>query len=466
MSFLWQKEELEMKNEGDIFSYTNHYTLILRIVDRLFELFFNEFFHHLQNFEINKNPCYNFIMKKNFCHAELNSASLDISKKRFRNKFGMTLNIFIILLFSILLLSSCNNNSSTPKRTELGTTDSVFLKQIYITESLDFALYNAWLKLDNALAMNDDSGKYNSNKIQESIATAQNDFLRELEREKQLRTYGIADSMYGIKNQIEDMFTACMSGDRQELSQLVTAFYISKGLVYQKSGTVFIQLIVLMAVLIIMILVLLFIYQFTYARRIEIEKILKATNKGQEEERRRIALELHDSVAQQMRYVSILAEKIDDENLRNEIKSNQSDCIENIRNTCYTLSSINIDKGNFPQALKNSIENFQKRTGINTSLVITPDVDFESLPQITFHHLFRIIMELLTNIEKHSGADEVTVLIRAPSDSEKINSRLFVFISDDGHGIDEKLLEQMNAPKITNIKNLHFGLQNIKLRLN
>lgn len=402
-------------------------------------------------------------MKKTYCHAEPVSASPDILKQRFRNKFGMT--SAIILLF-ILFFSSCNNKNYTPKRTELGTTDSVFLKQMYITESLDFALYNAWLKLDNALAQSDDSTKYNSNKIQESIATAQNDFLRELEREKQLKTYGIANSMYGIKNQLDDMETACKIGDRQKLSQLVTAFYISKGLVYQKSGTVFMQLIVSMAVLIILILALLFIYQLTYARRIEIEKILKATNKGQEEERRRIALELHDSVAQQMRYVSILAEKILDPELAAEIKSNQSECIENLRDTCYTLSSINIDKGNFPQFLKNAVENYQKRTKINTSLVITPDADFDTLPQLTFHHLFRIIMELLTNIEKHSGAGEVTILIRGPSGKDKINGGLLIFISDDGHGIDAKLLEQMNSKKIMNIKNLHFGLQNIKLRLN
>ena len=226
------------------------------------------------------------------------------------------------------------------------------------------------------------------------------------------------------------------------------------------------QMIILMGALILLVLALLFFYQLTYARRIEIEKILKATNKGQEEERRRIALELHDSVAQQMRYVSILAEKIDDDKLAKEIKTNQSECIENIRNTCYTLSSINMDKGNFPQALKNAIDNYQKRTKIETSLVITADADFDSLPQITFHHLFRIIMELLANIEKHSGAGEVTILIRNPSATDKINKGLMVFISDDGNGIEPKLLEQMNSKKITSIKNLHFGLQNIKLRLN
>lgn len=395
--------------------------------------------------------------------------------------------IFSFFIFMILFFSSCSkfsntrkNQNSEPKRTELVTTNTSYLDQSYITESLDFALYNAWLRLDDALSLleipnqvnqnNQNSSnqsepvvKYSSNKTQETIATAQNIFLQELEREKQLKSYTVARSMYGIHNQLEEMEAACKNRNRQELSRLITAFYISKGLIYQKSGTIFMQLIILMAILILIVMVLLFVYQFTYARKNEIEKILKATNNGQEEERRRLALELHDSVAQQMRYVSILAEKIPDEKLAKEIKTNQSECIENIRNTCYTLSSINMDKGNFPSTLQNAVDSFQKRTGINTTLVITPDADFDSLPQITFHHLFRIIMELLTNIEKHSDANEATILIRNSVASDKIRQGLMIFISDDGKGLDSKTMEIMNSKKITN---LHFGLQNIKLRLN
>ena len=258
----------------------------------------------------------------------------------------------------------------------------------------------------------------------------------------------------------------CNAQDEKELAWLVTAFYISKGLLYQKSGTVFVQLIISMSIMLLIITLLLLFYQLTYARRIEIEKILKATNNGQEEERRRLALELHDSVAQQMRYVSILAEKIADQELAKEIKTNQSECIENIRNACYSLSSINMDKGSFPAALKNAIDYYQKRTNISTSLVITPDADFDILPQIAFHHLFRIIMELLSNIEKHSGASEVPLIIRNPTENEKIHQGLIIFITDDGKGLDEKALEMMNNKKINSIKNLHFGLQNIKLRLN
>lgn len=391
-----------------------------------------------------------------------------------KNYKGALFLSFCFLSCSVNVISEGKNQKVDDKnksyqKTALGTSNSIFLDQEYITQSLDFALYKAWISLDEAFSLKttaDTSEKYNSNQIQEMIATRQNTFLQELEKEKNLKTYRIADNIYGIQNQIKEMETACLEQDVKELARLVTAFYISKGLVYQKSGTIFMQLIISMSLMLILIILLLLVYHFVYARRNEIEKILKATNKGQEEERRRLAMELHDSVAQQMRYVSILAENIKDKELAREIKKNQTDCIENIRNACYTLSSINMDKGCFTSALKNAVDNFQRRTGIKTSLVITEDSDFNTLPQLTFHHLFRIIMELLSNIEKHSKAEEVTVLIRSPSENDKIKRGLMLFITDDGQGLDQKTLDMMNSKKITSIKNLHFGLQNIKLRLN
>ena len=72
----------------------------------------------------------------------------------------------------------------------------------------------------------------------------------------------------------------------------------------------------------------------------------------------------------------------------------------------------------------------------------------------------------MTNIEKHSRATEVTVLIRNSLPSDKIQSGLMIFVSDDGQGIDEKNLETLNSKRIEKAKNLHFGVQNIKLRLN
>lgn len=206
-------------------------------------------------------------------------------------------------------------------------------------------------------------------------------------------------------------------------------------------------LLVLITIILILIFKLLYIYKY------------------HEKEKRHLAMELHDSVAQQMYYVSMLTEKIDDEELAKEIKANQSECIENIRNICFTLSSEEMNKISFVEELKSTIERFQKRTNIKTKLVITPEADFDFLKKSDFQNILQVISELLTNIEKHSGASEVTILIRHPSGNEKIANGLVIYISDNGKGIEEKLLKKMNSKKMSGIKNRHYGIQNIKLRL-
>lgn len=363
----------------------------------------------------------------------------------------------VLFLFLFIFTSSFLFAKKNDTQIKLANIKSIYLDKNTIYDSQEFALYDAWLKLEDALKNSTD---------EQFVLECQKEFNLCLENEKKGKSYALVGNMLGIEQLLEEMKIACENKDSQELSRLIVAFYVSKGLISQKSDSISVQLLVFMGVLILAIMALLFFYQFTYARRIEIEKILKATNKGQEEERRRIALELHDSVAQQMRYVSLLAEKIQDEQLSKEIKMNQSECIENLRNTCYTLSSIDMNQSNFPEILKNAVNSFQNRTGIATSLVITPEVDFNILPQITFNHIFRVIMELLINIEKHSEAHEVTLLIRNPVASDKMEEGLMIFLSDDGKGIDSEILEMMNSKKIINIKNMHFGLQNIKLRLN
>ena len=211
--------------------------------------------------------------------------------------------------------------------------------------------------------------------------------------------------------------------------------------------TFYLIFLVLITIILILIFKLLYIYKY------------------HEKEKRHLAMELHDSVAQQMYYVSMLAEKIDDEELAKEIKANQSECIENIRNICFILSSEEMNKISFVEELKSTIERFQKRTNIKTKLVITPEADFDFLKKSDFQNILQVISELLTNIEKHSGASEVTILIRHPSGNEKIANGLVIYISDNGKGIEEKLLKEMNSKKMSGIKNRHYGIQNIKLRL-
>ncbi|MCR4735131.1 MAG: hypothetical protein K5829_09030 [Treponema sp.] len=263
---------------------------------------------------------------------------------------------------------------------------------------------------------------------------------------------GEADSEIQKTQVLNETVSNIKKTESQE-SSVSALGYSSHKIQFTSNNSKAFYLILLLIVVILISIIFIFIFKLLYIY------------KYHEKEKRHLAMELHDSVAQQMYYVSMLAEKIDDEELAKEIKANQSECIENIRNICFTLSSEEMNKISFVEELKSTIERFEKRTKINSKLVITPEADFDFLKKSDFQNLLQVISELLTNIEKHSGASEATVLIRHPSGNDKITNGLVIYISDNGNGIEEKLLKEMNSKKVTGIKNRHYGIQNIKLRL-
>ena len=106
--------------------------------------------------------------------------------------------------------SSFTNELS--EQTPLGTTESRFLERTYITESLDFSLYEAWIEYDEALSLlesnqsflkkNNSSITHLSSTEQEKIESTKNKFLLQLELEKQSKTYNLSNSIYGIQKQL------------------------------------------------------------------------------------------------------------------------------------------------------------------------------------------------------------------------------------------------------------------------
>lgn len=179
----------------------------------------------------------------------------------------------------------------------------------------------------------------------------------------------------------------------------------------------------------------------------------------QEAERKRISRELHDSVAQNLRYVSLLAENISDKDTAAKIIETQNQNIENIRNLCYNLTPPSITKDNLLSlvnvfAQKIFGESFQFR------LIAENDVDFSCLNADELLNIYRIVQEALQNIKNHAGAKEVTVFFkRNPLSAEPVEparqtaalskaisaramtaknprSHLKIIISDDDAGFD------------------------------
>ena len=188
--------------------------------------------------------------------------------------------------------------------------------------------------------------------------------------------------------------------------------------------------------------------------------------KTQEEERAKMARELHDTLAQDMRYVNLLADQIQDEKLKEEIRSHQTECINHIRFLCSDYSSPDIVSTGLISSIQNLIIDLQNRTSCEYNLTVLEDVDFSIYDNNQLLNIYRIIQEALQNIVKHANASEVSILIRRNTNpnSDRIHK---LIITDDGIGIEPELLNIINSTNdvIKKADGNHFGIKSIKERV-
>lgn len=161
---------------------------------------------------------------------------------------------------------------------------------------------------------------------------------------------------------------------------------------------------------------------------------------AQEEERQRLARDIHDGPAQSMANIvlkSELCEKLlnrDIDKTRIELKNLKEIVrftLKDIRKIIYDLRPMSLDDLGLIPTVQRYISNFIDNTNIAVQLkVIGESKDIAAVIKIA---TFRIIQEALNNIQKHSRADRVTVTIE--NLAEKIN----VLIIDDGVGFDNTI---------------------------
>lgn len=155
----------------------------------------------------------------------------------------------------------------------------------------------------------------------------------------------------------------------------------------------------------------------------------------QEDERQRIARELHDSTAQH-----IVAANIGLMHLETEIQQSPSARkvfaqVENLlerallelRVFTYLLHPPNLASDGLKLTLKDFIEGFAERTGLSASVGISPMVNAIS-PEIQ-RSILRVVQEALSNVHRHAGATQVIVGIKLAS------GRLVIRVRDNGQGM-------------------------------
>lgn len=189
---------------------------------------------------------------------------------------------------------------------------------------------------------------------------------------------------------------------------------------------------------------------------------------AQEEERKRIARDIHDGPAQSLSNVIIkteLCERLIDKDLAEAKKELESlrvivrESTKEVRRIIYNLRPMSLDDLGFPSMIQKYLEAFREETGITTELVIESDQKIEDSVRNLF--VFRITQELLNNVRKHAEATFVEVTL----DINEKNIRLGVRDNGKGFKMGEKPNQCREGGSLKEINMSGLGLENIKERV-
>lgn len=172
----------------------------------------------------------------------------------------------------------------------------------------------------------------------------------------------------------------------------------------------------------------------------------------QDDERRRVARELHDGVGQLLAALSMNTHKIAKE--KQSLSATAARCMDEtltlidqsiteLRTISYLLHPPLLDEVGLQSALREYVEGFGERSSISVSLDLPPEV--QRLPRDVELSLFRIVQECLTNIHRHSHSAAASVrLTQFPGEIQ-------LQISDQGRGMSPEIREKVFSGRNTGV---------------
>jgi len=163
----------------------------------------------------------------------------------------------------------------------------------------------------------------------------------------------------------------------------------------------------------------------------------------QDEERRHIARDLHDTTGQTLAAMKMTAALIqrtaagaEMQRLLDDLNALTDEAVQEIRTTSYLLHPPLLDEAGIMSAVQWFVEGFSKRSGIQVHCEIA-----ENLQRPPRNHelvLFRVLQESLTNVHRHSGASAATVRLNVTAD------HFVLEIADNGTGIPEESIKRFH----------------------
>jgi len=159
---------------------------------------------------------------------------------------------------------------------------------------------------------------------------------------------------------------------------------------------------------------------------------------AQEEERRRLALELHDETGQALTSILLGLKAIGGAETKEDAQRAEADvrglvvqALQDVRALAVELRPSALDDFGLGPAVERLAQTFGERSGIDTNVEthlavrLTPELETT---------LYRVVQEALSNVVKHAGAERVSIVLA------QRGSGVAATIDDDGQGFDESLI--------------------------
>ena len=172
---------------------------------------------------------------------------------------------------------------------------------------------------------------------------------------------------------------------------------------------------------------------------------------GADEERTRIARDLHDRIGQSLAYLAFELDRIVKANERetdigpslNRLRNDVRGVIAEVRDTLYDLRTDVSDTQDFTATMQAFLDRVRDRSGLRTRVVAQAT---GRLPLLRERELWRIAQEAVINIERHANATSISVTWRTDG------SRALLEVIDDGKGFPTGRAGRLDSYGITGMR--------------
>lgn len=188
-------------------------------------------------------------------------------------------------------------------------------------------------------------------------------------------------------------------------------------------------------------------------QRLEKEKALEQAEsllKGQDQERNRLAKEIHDGVGAQLAGLKLNLEDLHHEVKHPELESvthKLENAFTELRSISHNLSVNYIQEHTLKELLTEIKVQYEKKNIFDIEMTLFPPEVLDSLNAFQKHHLYRIIQELFHNTYKHAYATQILLTFTLR------DAFVYIIYEDNGKGFDVSLLQK------------GIGLHNIEERI-